>query len=144
MYEVIQRTEKQYRVYTLLRPRNLSGIPGATTGNWMSMLGTGRLPRLFDMMRNGINQMNFVSFARQPQSMHARSSSDVKDFGAGFWQVSTEDVLGSQPLELADAFCKALRLSDFAIVFQHLGGNGVDIQVPTPLRLKTVLISRRF
>ena len=71
---------------------------------------------LFDMSWRQVDNVNLVPVCGEPLGMDARCAADVEDAGRRTGQMTAQDLLSSQKLQLAHPATYAVFLSDGLIV----------------------------
>lgn len=107
-------------IYAAIGVAKITGIACRATRQWVCRLGFRGSARSLDVVRDRVDEMDFMPLPCQPQGVYARCASYVENDGSRLRQASPDEVLRSDALQFSRATGKTLGFVYIGVVIEHL------------------------
>lgn len=113
--EVVERSEQQRRVHTVVVGRQPTGV--GDVGRESIRAEVGERPR--HVPGREVEQMDVVPGGEEPRGVHTGAAADVEDRRRWWWEMAPQNLLGAHQLELAEAGRQAALFASALVVTEH-------------------------
>jgi hypothetical protein len=124
---MVQRAEEQYRVHGRIGGRQAAGIANRDRGKRLQ----GRVVltlRFFDQASCGIDQVNGIAKAGEPEGVRPRTTSRINDVRRRVRQKAANEFLGALELQLRRARFQPGFLGDLGVIVDDLTSRAVQVR----------------